>query len=245
MDAPVAPTTPEAIHTQGLRKRFGANVILEKVDLSLAPGESMALLGPNGSGKTTLLKILATLIRPSNGVVRVGGYDVTRDVGQARLAVGLLAHGSYVYEDLTAIENLHFWATLANARLNRERLQTVLAQVELEPVADERVRTFSSGMKRRLGLARLLLSPPRILLLDEPFAALDQRGKKWLEEFLLAFKAKGGTILMATHSFGTGLGVADRVAILVGGQIVLDRALASLSREELHRLYTVHTEDAR
>src|SRR3990172_3139585 len=108
MNAPVAPTIPEAIHTQGLRKKFGANVVLEKVDLSLSPGESMALLGPNGSGKTTLLKILATLIRPSNGTVRVDGYDVTRQVEQARLAIGLLAHGNYLYEDLTAIENLPF-----------------------------------------------------------------------------------------------------------------------------------------
>jgi len=245
MHAPDAPTISDAIHAQGVRKRFGGNVVLEKIDLSLMPGESMALLGPNGAGKTTLLKILATLIRPSNGVVRVGGYDVTRDTEQARRAIGLLAHGSYVYEDLTAIENLHFWATLANGRPERERLRAALAQVELESVADERVRTFSSGMKRRLGLARLLLSPPRILLLDEPYAALDQRGKKWLEEFLLAFKTKGGTVLLATHSFGTGLGIADRVAILAGGQIVLDRAMATLSREELHRLYALHTEDAR
>jgi heme ABC exporter ATP-binding subunit CcmA len=220
-------------------------VVLEKVDLSLMPGESMALLGPNGAGKTTLLKILATLIRPSNGTARVGGYDVTRQVEQARLAIGLLAHGNYLYEDLTAMENLRFWATLANTPADKDHLRNALVQVELEPVSDERVRNFSSGMKRRLALARLLLSSPRVLLLDEPFAALDQRGKKWLEEFLLAFKTKGGTVLLATHSFGTGLGIADRVAILVGGQIVLDRAMATLSREELHRLYTFHTEDAR
>jgi heme ABC exporter ATP-binding subunit CcmA len=218
-------------------------VVLEGVDLSLGPGEIVALLGPNGSGKTTLLKILATLIRPSSGVVRVAGYDVTREAERVRAEVGLLAHGSYVYEDLTALENLHFWGTLANAGVDREGLRSALARVELEPMADELARTFSAGMKRRLALARVLLRSPRTLLLDEPFAGLDQRGKKWLEEFLLAFKENGGAVLMATHSFGRGLGIADRVAILTGGRIVLDRPRASLETDELHRLYALHTED--
>jgi len=123
--------------------------------------------------------------------------------------VGMVAHGSYVYEDLTARENLCFWETMRGGDTAPARLEAALAQVELDGVADERVRTFSAGMKRRLGLARVLLGRARLLLLDEPFTGLDRRGQKWVNEFLLDFKAGGGTAVVATHSFGSGLGVAD------------------------------------
>lgn len=116
-------------------------------------------------------------------------------------------------------------------------------RVELDALAQERARTFSAGMRRRLALARVLLGAPALLLLDEPFDGLDQRSKKWLEEFLLAFKGGGGAVLLATHSFGRGLGIADRVAILAGGRIVLDRPRADLELDELHRLYALYTEE--
>jgi heme exporter protein A len=232
-----------AVDIQELRKAFGANAVLDRVDFSLESGEVLTLLGPNGAGKTTLLKILATLLRPSGGRARVCGFDLARDVEAIRQRVGLLAHASYVYEDLTAEENLRFWATMAGLPADAASLRRALASVELESVSGERARTFSSGMKRRLALARTMLRAPRLLLLDEPFAGLDQQGKKWLEEVLLAFKAKGGAVIMATHSFGRGLSIADRVAILAGGRIVLDRPRASLDLEELHRLYALHTED--
>ncbi len=232
-----------AVDIQGIRKAFGANAVLEQVDLSLEAGEALALLGPNGAGKTTLVKILATLLRPSSGGGRVVGFDLLREVEAIRARVGILAHGSYVYEDLTAEENLRFWATMAGLPADAGALRKALAAVDLEPVAGERARTFSSGMKRRLALARILLGAPRLLLLDEPYAGLDQQGKKWLEDVLLGFKEKGGAVLMATHSFGRGLGIADRVAILSGGRIVLNRPRASMDLEELHRLYALHTEN--
>lgn len=232
-----------AILAEGLRKNFRLNTVLAGVELALAPGEIVALTGPNGAGKTTLLKILATLIRPSRGRALVNGHDVVRDVALARASVGLLSHGSYVYDDLTAMENLRFWATLSNADAEARVLRSALQRVELDSGSGERVRTFSLGMKRRLALARLFLSSPQILLLDEPFAGLDQSGRKWLEEFLREFKARGGSALMTTHSFATGIGVADRVAILAGGRIALDRPSATMTSEEFHRLYAFHTEN--
>jgi ABC-type multidrug transport system ATPase subunit len=118
-----------------------------------------------------------------------------------------------------------------------------LGAVDLDRVADDRVRTFSAGMKRRLSLARVLLLRPRVLLLDEPFASLDQHAKKWLDGYLQAFKIRGGAIVMTTHSFGRELGVADRVAILAGGRIALHTARAGLSAEAIQRLYALHAEE--
>jgi heme ABC exporter ATP-binding subunit CcmA len=232
------------IRVTGLRKTFGSHRVLDGLDLDVHAGEAVAMLGANGAGKTTLLKILATLIRPTRGTAAVAGHDCVRDAEGARPHIGLVAHGSYVYEDLTALENLRFWATLAGLSPAPAALAGALASVELERAADERVRTFSAGMKRRLSLARFVLARPSVLLLDEPFAGLDQRAKKWLEEHLASFKASGGAILMATHSFGRELVVADRLAILAGGAITLDTPRGARSADDVQRLYVVHTEGA-
>ena len=225
------------IAATGLRKTFGATLVLEDVTLDVPAGQCLAVLGPNGAGKTTLLRILATLARPSAGTLRIDGVDALREPDAVRARIGMVAHGSHVYEDLTALENLRFWAAMGGLDASPARLRDRLQAVELDTVADERARTFSAGMKRRLGLARVTLGQPRLLLLDEPFNGLDRRGQKWLGEFLLAFKAGGGTIVLATHGFASALAVADRAAILVGGRIALDRAAAGLEREALHRLY--------
>jgi heme exporter protein A len=232
------------IRVAGLRKTFGNHRVLDGLDLEVHAGEAVAMLGANGAGKTTLLKILATLVRPTRGTAAVAGHDCARDPEGARPHIGLVAHGAYVYEDLTAFENLKFWTTLAGLLPTAGALAGALASVELERAADERVRTFSAGMKRRLSLARFVLARPRVLLLDEPFSGLDQRAKKWLEEHLASFKAGGGAILMATHSFGRELVVADRLVILAGGAIALDTPRGSLSPDDVQRLYVVHTEDA-
>ncbi|MBI2490994.1 MAG: heme ABC exporter ATP-binding protein CcmA [Candidatus Rokubacteria bacterium] len=232
------------VSVSDLRKTFGAHRALDGVALDVAGGEAVALLGANGAGKTTLLKILATLLRPTRGRVMVAGHDAVREPEAVRRHLGLVAHGAHVYEDLTARENLAFWTALGGARVPAADLAAALAAVELERHAGERVRTFSAGMKRRLSLARFVLARPRVLLLDEPFAGLDQRAKKWLEEYLQAFKAGGGAIVMATHSFGRELAVADRIAILAGGAIALEAPRGPLTTDDVQRLYALHAEDA-
>ena len=232
------------IRVTGLRKTFGNHRVLDGLDLDVRAGEAVAVLGANGAGKTTLLKVLATLVRPTRGTATVAGHDCAKDPELVRREIGLVAHSSHVYEDLTAAENLTFWATLAGLRPSAAERAGALGAVELERAAAERVRTFSAGMKRRLSLARFVLARPRVLLLDEPFTGLDQGGKKWLEEHLAAFKTGGGAIVMTTHSFGRELAVADRIAILAGGAIALDTPRGALSADDVHRLYTLHAEDA-
>jgi heme ABC exporter ATP-binding subunit CcmA len=241
----VATINPDpVIRVVGVSKVFGLARVLEGVSLDVHGGETVGLLGPNGTGKTTLLKILATVIRPTRGAARVAGHDCTREREHVRREVGLLAHESHLYNDLTAMENLAFWQRFAGERVRTDSLRAVLAEVELDDCADLRVRTFSAGMKRRLSLARLCLGHPRVLLLDEPFSSLDQRARKWLEQYLQAFAARGGTILMATHAFGRELDVADRLVILVGGRIIVDAPRGTMTAEEIHRFYTLHTEEA-
>jgi heme exporter protein A len=230
------------IRVAGLRKRYGVHFVLDGVSLDVQPGEALALLGANGAGKTTLLKVIATLVRPSAGTVAVAGHDCVREAERVRRDIGYVAHGSHLYEDLTAAENLRFWTELAGKPVGREAILSALAAIELEAVADDKVRTLSAGMQRRLSLARLLLVPPRVLLLDEPFASLDQRAGKWLEEHLLARKARGAAIVMSTHSFGRELGVVDRVAILAEGRVAVAVRREGLTVDELQRLYAMHAE---
>lgn len=232
-----------AIEAEALAKDYGRTPILRDVSLTVAPGEGLVLLGANGAGKTTLLKILATLIRPTGGTARVAGHDLAREAPAVRRHLGLLAHGSYLYEDLTALENLEFFSALHGLPVTREDLLHALAAVDLGGDADQRVREFSLGMKRRLAFARLGLQRPRVLLLDEPFAGLDQQGIKQAEESLAAFRDAGAGILIVTHNLAHALTIGDRIAILAEGRLVAERPRDGLDLDTLRRLYAAHTED--
>lgn len=234
--------TGVSLHVQGLSKAFRGTWALRGVDLELGTGEMLVLFGPNGSGKTTLLKILATLLRPTRGTGTLGGADLVREREQVRRRVALLSHGSYLYEELTARENLGFAAALHGGRPADEAITMAMERVGLGEVADERVRTLSSGMKRRVTLARLLLNRADLWLLDEPYTNLDREATKVLEALLQEHQARGGLAVMATHNFLDGFKQATRLGILARGRLILDEPRESMTFSAFQELYILRAE---
>ncbi|MEJ2666998.1 MAG: heme ABC exporter ATP-binding protein CcmA [Deinococcales bacterium] len=206
-----------AIELSGISKRFGREMVLRELRLEMAAGRVAVLKGSNGAGKTTLLRLLATRLRPTRGRERVFGYDLQRQGDEVRRRVALVSVLGGNYPVLTARENLKLAATLSG--LAGYDLGAALAGVGLEPVADTLVRTFSSGMKKRLGLARLLLLDPPLWLMDEPYAALDEAGKNLLDDVLAAARSRGRTVLMASHELERSARFADAVLELAGGSL--------------------------
>lgn len=222
MSAPTDDPPPgqePAVLLEGVSRRFGRTWALRSVDLRVARGELLAVTGPNGAGKSTLLKILATLLDPSEGEVRVLGHDPGRRTDRIREQVGFLSARGYLYDELTARENLRFAALMSNVTDWRERAAEVLERVGLTRAADLRVGGYSSGMRRRLALARLLLRPLEMVLLDEPYASLDAGGVALVDEVVEEIRAAGRTVLLASHQWGRTLEASDRVLVLEDGRL--------------------------
>lgn len=208
-----------AVVLDGLGKRFGHTWALAGVELEVARGELVALVGPNGAGKSTLLRVLATLVRPTRGRATVLGSDVDADPGGIRDRTSFLAPEGLLYGDLSALENLRFAARMLGLSDWREPAARLLDRVGLADTSDVRVDGFSSGMRRRLALARLLLRPGELVLLDEPYASLDAEGIGLVDELVEELGAEGRTVLLASHRWGRALSRADRVVRLAGGRI--------------------------
>jgi len=210
---------PPGVATQELARLFGGNPALAGVTLTIPAGRCVQLTGPNGAGKTTLLRILATAIRPSFGSAAVDGLDVAAQPELVRSRVAYLSHATGLYDDLTARENLGFAATMLGLErtTSTEAVQEVLEEVGLADVASLRVSGFSAGMRRRLALGRVLLARPSLVLLDEPFAALDGSGIQLMERLLDRWHRSGVTALVASHASEHIAAHADATVQLDGG----------------------------
>jgi heme ABC exporter ATP-binding subunit CcmA len=208
-----------AVRADGLRRSFGGVPVLAGVDLALDAGQALVLLGPNGAGKTTLLRVLALLLRPGGGRLTVFGEDALAAPPALRRRIGYVGHESLCYPDLTASENLAFYARLFDVPDAPARIAELLAWAGLEAAARRPVRVYSRGMGQRLALARALLHRPDLLLLDEPFAGLDPDGVAALQERLAFLRTAGHAIILTTHDLERAAPIANRLAILHRGRI--------------------------
>jgi len=222
---------------RGLRKRLGARDVLAGIDLEVPRGQFVTIFGPNGAGKTTLLRILSGLMRPSGGDVYLGGARLEDDSVALRAMVGVVSHHTYLYDDLTALENLVFYGKMYGVKDAPERARRLLEEVGLSVFAHDPVRTFSRGMQQKLAIARAVIHEPEVLLADEPYTGLDRRAGEVLTGLLRRFKERGVTILMVNHDFDQGVALADRVIILAGGRVALDELVTSESLRLIRERY--------
>lgn len=207
-----------ALEISDVWKYYGDFPALRAVALNIEPGSTTALLGRNGAGKTTLLRIIAGLSRPSRGSVKIQGADAREQ--STRQRIGVLGHGIALYEELSAIENLTLFGRLYGLPDSGKRADEMLERVGLARVRDGLAREFSRGMRQRLAVGRAFLHDPEVLLLDEPFTALDDRAIAVLQSMIQSMRDRGRTIIMSTHQLREALDLASHVALLQRGQIV-------------------------
>jgi len=226
-----------AIEVQKLHKSFGVQTALRGITFSLRKGEFLTIFGPNGAGKTTLLKILAGLARPTRGTARVAGYDVLEGDPGMKREIGVIAHASCLYADLSAVENLIFYAKMYGLEQPEEQAVRAIEKVGLKARMHDRVRTFSRGMQQRVSIARAVLHNPSVLFLDEPFTGLDPQGANNLKQTLRELHTEKRTVLMTTHDIACGLELSDKVAVQSKGRFVLYEDAKNLEKHRFEDLY--------
>jgi heme exporter protein A len=217
----------------GLTRNYGERAALDNVTLTLGAGQTLVVFGPNGAGKTTLLRVLATLLRPHSGKVTVLDTQLPDDAWQVRGRIGLLGHEPLLYRELTARENLRYYARLHD--VEDERVERQLSAVAMTARADEPVRTLSRGMVQRVAVARATLHDPELLLLDEPYANLDPAAIELVEPLIGA--ASGCTRVVSSHDPGRGLAEADLVLGLRAGRVALLETATSVDSATVTELY--------
>lgn len=225
------------IEVRKLVKRFGLKSVLRGLDFTVQPGEFVALLGPNGAGKTTFLRILASLSRPSLGEVRVAGYFLPKQAAEVRARLGVVSHMPLLYPDLTAEENLRFYARMYGLAEQSARVTEVLEMVGLEKRRGDLVRTFSRGMQQRLAIGRAVIHDPEVMLFDEPYTGLDQDASEMLDEVLKSVAARGRTVVMTSHDLARAEDLATRFDILSRGVIAASTTQAALQDTNLLAYY--------
>jgi ABC-2 type transport system ATP-binding protein len=231
-----------------LRKSYGSLVAVDGVSLRAGKGETIGLLGPNGAGKTTIVSMIAGLVRPDGGEVRIAGRTLRGDTDPVKRAIGLVPQDIGLYEELSARENLHLFGALYNltgAPLKRA-MDEALALVGLKERAKDRVKDFSGGMKRRLNLAAAMLHDPQLLLLDEPTVGVDPQSRNAIFDNLETLRKRGKTLLYTTHYMEEAERLCDRLVIIDHGKVIADDDLQGLHRLlPVANLLTVELADGR
>lgn len=212
------------IETLKLEKKYGFKTALKSTTLTIDEGQVVALAGPNGAGKSTLLRILATLSTPTRGRVAIQSIEIPDGAMQARATIGYIGHQTLLYDELTIVENLRYYARLYAIENSDARILEMAKQVGVEKRLDDTVRTLSRGYQQRVALARALLHRPRVLLFDEPWTGLDQDSSGVLNSIFERARRDGATVLFSSHEFERSLSAADRALVMRNGKIIYDGA---------------------
>lgn len=225
-----------ALTVDHLTKSFGGRKAVDDVSFTLPEGAFLSVFGPNGAGKTTLLRMLATLSRPTEGTIDVGGISLKEEPDRARESIGLISHNPMLYPDLTAEENLLLYAKLYGVENPRKRVIELLDAVGLKHRRLDRVRTFSRGMTQRTSIARALINDPSLVLLDEPYSGLDPHAIEIFDELIESVR-ENRTFVMVSHDLDKGLALASHVLVLAKGRVVSFAEKGELADEEFRALY--------
>jgi len=217
--------TFDSVRLVDVSRHFGRRRAVSHVSLDARAGDIIGLLGPNGAGKSTLIGMLATLVAPTSGTVTYGGQPAKALGPSLRAAIGLLAHELYLYPELTARQNLQFFAALYGLDVATS-VAAALESAGLTERADDEVAGFSRGMRQRLALERALMHQPRLVLMDEPFTGLDDAAVATVQARLKTLKQSGAIVIVATHDLDLADGLVTRVAIVRGGKLVTDEPAA-------------------
>ncbi|HVT42484.1 MAG TPA: ATP-binding cassette domain-containing protein [Acidimicrobiales bacterium] len=233
------------IEADGLAKRFGKVHALADLSLTLPPGQPTAILGPNGAGKTTFLRMVATLLEPDRGTLKVDGHDVVRDPMAVRRMIGLAGQSAAVEEMMTGRENLVMVARLygQTAKAAKQSAQRILEQLDLVEAADRRVKTYSGGMRRRLDLGASLVGSPRLLLLDEPTTGLDPGSRNEVWDVVRAMGAAGTDIVLTTQYLDEADHLAAHIVIIDGGRVIAQGTPGELKSRVGADMIELHTVD--
>jgi heme exporter protein A len=225
------------IQVNNLHKTFGMLEAVAGISFELEQGSFLTVFGPNGAGKTTLIKILSGLTKPTHGSASVAGYDILSNDPQMRRNIGVISHASCLYRDLSALENLIFYAKMYGLDHVKDRAVKALDEVGLKARMYDSVQSFSRGMQQRVSIARGVIHNPSVLFLDEPFTGLDPHGSIVLKNFLHSLRSDKRTIIMTTHDLDCGLEMGDKVAIQAKGRFALFEDKANISQENFEEFY--------
>ncbi|HAJ05925.1 MAG TPA: heme ABC exporter ATP-binding protein CcmA [Chloroflexi bacterium] len=225
------------INLQNVSKSFGLTFVLNDINLKISTGQFTTIIGPNGSGKTTLLRIISGLLTPNTGTVTINGINTATHAYDTRHLIGVISHQSFLYENLTAFENLLFYARLYGINDINSRIKFVLDTVNLSKHQNILISTFSHGMKQKLSIARSILHNPPIILCDEPYTGLDQNSSDNLTRLLQSITYSGNTVVMVTHNLNKVIKLSDQLIVLHKGKIETNEPIADKTLETLIKEY--------
>jgi ABC-2 type transport system ATP-binding protein len=224
---------PAILEVHNLVKKYGDFTAVKGISFDIQEGEIFSLLGPNGAGKTTTISVLSTLYEPTSGDVTVGGHSVTKDPMAVRRLIGMVPQDLALYDDLTAAENLSFWGQMygLGGKALKERIGEVLEQIGLSERANQRVKTYSGGMKRRVNIGVGLLHRPRLLFMDEPTVGIDPQSRRAILDSVKDLNRQGMTVLYTTHYMEEAAELSNRVGIIDHGELIALGSQAELTRQ--------------